>query len=74
MPSQLKSERPAGHDLLVKRGLERVHLPAQLQLLLQRAEGELFSKVSGNRTSLGGVPREQKMLEGHLPRLMYHQV
>jgi len=26
------------------------------------------------RTSLGGVPREQKMLKGHLPRVIYHQV
>jgi len=25
-------------------------------------------------TSLGGVPREQKMLKGHLPRVIYHQV
>ena len=25
-------------------------------------------------TSLGGVPREQKMLKGHQPRIMYHQV
>ena len=25
-------------------------------------------------TSLGGVPREQKMLKGHLPRVKYHQV
>ena len=23
---------------------------------------------------LGGVPREQKMLKGYLPRVMYHQV
>ena len=23
--------------------------------------------------SLGGVPRVQKMLKGHLPRVMYHQ-
>ena len=23
---------------------------------------------------VGGVPREQKMLTGHLPRVMYHQV
>jgi len=22
----------------------------------------------------GGVPREQKMLKGHLPRVIYHQV
>ena len=25
-------------------------------------------------TSLGGVPREQKMFKGHLPRVIYHQV
>ena len=25
-------------------------------------------------TSLGGVPREQKMLNGHLPRVIYDQV
>ena len=24
--------------------------------------------------SLGGVPREQKVLKGHLPRVEYHQV
>ena len=23
---------------------------------------------------LGGVPREQKLLKGHLPRVIYHQV
>jgi len=23
---------------------------------------------------MGGVPREQKMLKGHLPRVIYHQV
>jgi len=23
---------------------------------------------------VGGVPREQKMLKGHLPRVIYHQV
>ena len=28
----------------------------------------------GERRALGGVPREQKMLKGHLPRVMYHQV
>ena len=26
------------------------------------------------RNSLGGVPREQKMLKGHLPRVIYHRV
>jgi len=25
-------------------------------------------------TKQGGVPREQKMLKGHLPRVIYHQV
>ena len=25
-------------------------------------------------TALGGVPREQKMLKGHLPRVIYHLV
>ena len=25
-------------------------------------------------TDLGGVPREQNMLKGHLPRVIYHQV
>ena len=29
-------------------------------------------KLAGS--SLGGVPREQKMLKGHLPRVVYHQV
>ena len=28
----------------------------------------------GARRALGGVPREQKMLEGHLPRVIYHQL
>jgi len=28
----------------------------------------------GERRALGGVPREQKMLKGHLPRVTYHQV
>ena len=25
-------------------------------------------------TSLGGLPREQNMLQGHLPRVIHHQV
>jgi len=31
-------------------------------------------RVSEQTASLGGVPREQKMLKGHLPRVIYHQV
>jgi len=30
--------------------------------------------VLDNLTSLGGVPREQKMRKGHLPRVIFHQV
>jgi len=30
--------------------------------------------LNGFWASLGGVPREQKMLKGHLPRVIYHQV
>ena len=26
------------------------------------------------KEALGGVPREQAMLKGHLPRVIYHQV
>ena len=32
------------------------------------------TSVDRLRVALGGVPREQKMLKGHLPRVMYHQV
>ena len=41
------------------------------------ALGTRGSRVEGPHTrgtSLGGVPREQKMLKGHLPRVMYHQI
>ena len=30
--------------------------------------------VSSTWTSLGGIPREQKMLKGHLPRVIYHRI
>ena len=31
-------------------------------------------RIVGDRLrALGGVPREQKMLKGHLPRVIYHQ-
>ena len=29
---------------------------------------------SGDRLRVGGVPGEQEMLKGHLPRVRYHQV
>jgi len=37
-----------------------------------RTQGWLAQRTRG--TSLGGVPREQKMLKGHLSRVIYHQV
>jgi hypothetical protein len=32
------------------------------------------STLYSDRLTLGGVPREQEMLTGHLPRVIYHQV
>ena len=32
-----------------------------------------FSFFAFGFRALGGVPREQKMLKGHLPRVIYHQ-
>ena len=34
----------------------------------------LENRRAGWLNGLGGVPREQKMLKGHLPRVIYHQV
>ena len=33
-----------------------------------------FITSQGHETSLGGVPREQKMIKGHLLRVIYHRV
>ena len=40
------------------------------------AGGEVGSVSFGLKSliDMGGVPREQKMLKEHLPRVMYHQV
>jgi len=35
---------------------------------------KVISRIDRLRTSLEGVPREQKMLKAHLPRVKYHQV
>jgi len=32
------------------------------------------SMIDSGLVGLGGVPREQKMLKGHPPRVIYHQV
>jgi len=34
----------------------------------------LFLAHARLRVALGGVPREQKTLKGHLPRVIYHQL
>ena len=47
----------------------RAHLK-DLSGSLSRHQGISFQVV----TCPGGVLREQKTLEGHLPRVMYHQV
>ena len=34
---------------------------------------ELVISEGGERSALGGVPQEQEMLKGRLPRVIYHQ-
>ena len=41
---------------------------------LSLAVEALSLMIDTRGTSLGGVPREQKMLKGHLPRVIHHQV
>jgi len=41
-------------------------------LFLVREQGIQYK--SNAHLRLGGVPREQKILKGHLPRVMHHQV
>ena len=43
-------------------------------LEVARVATEGVISEGGARRALGGVPREQKMLKGHLPRVIYHQV
>ena len=47
-------------------------VPLYQQLIPHVVQTLLGSAADG--TSLGGVPREQKMLKGHLPRVIYNQV
>ena len=48
-------------------------VPLRVVLLLHPLRLPLLVTFT-HGTSLGGVPREQKMLKGHLPRVIYHQV
>ena len=56
------------------------HIDREQYVVLPHASREQASEVinSGRGTSLGGVlrevPREQKMLKGHLPRVTYHHM
>jgi len=42
----------------------------------KRTGDPLLFGVGGERlrVGLGGAPREQNLLEGHIPKVMYHQV
>jgi len=72
-------------DLLFEAPGELQGYLAHKKHLLVEPAGSLLGVVGQDRvralpttpasdTALGGVPREQKMLKGHLPRVMYHQV
>jgi len=52
--------------------VDRIALFLDVDRVAQQRQREQLERV--DRTSLGGVPREQKMLKGHLPRDIYHQV
>ena len=39
--------------------------------LLESKAGTTSTELKDSRRALGGVPREQQMLKGHLPRVMY---
>jgi len=41
---------------------------------IQAVPARLIDSGLVGSTDLGGVPREQKMLTGHLPRVIHHQV
>jgi len=45
-----------------------------LELGLARQQASTSKRKVNNLQGVGGVPREQKILKGHLPRVTYHQV
>ena len=62
---ETESERPRGVCChAIRHGAMGVHAPYHADRLRDHT-------LAG---PLGGVPREQKMLKGHLPRVIYHQV
>ena len=70
---QLHSSRPGANDRLTV-------LPPRHLLAIISVAGQLFQPLdiqfSGEIAILensGGVPREQKMLKEHPPRVIYHQ-
>ena len=53
---------PENHDPVLV--LTVFHVPTSL--------GSVNDRIRGS--SMGGVPQEQKVLKGHLPRVIFHQV
>ena len=74
------SEKERGNDLTQKsRKLtpRKSHFSTGYREQFGTGIGSFTSICIGNGhvcPGVGGVPREQKMLKGHLPRVIYHQV
>jgi len=68
-PAKVDSLKPRKYIHIGRRarGVRATSTASMLGLMID-------SGLVGSTDSLGGVPREQKMLKGHLPRVMYHQV
>ena len=56
----------------------RRDIGSKLDTLTDAAQEVMAAPIEDDRFRVGwlngGVPRAQKMLEGHLPRVKYHQV
>jgi len=53
---------------------KEAHNLTEVGLNYGRPGTEATSKRTRHGTSLGGIPREQEMLQGHLSRVIYHRV
>jgi len=65
-------ERAERGEARPPRVIERETRHARVRLVLTRRGRVLFQLIDSGL--VGRVPREQKMLKGHLPRVIYHQV
>jgi len=68
-PPPLHVRGPAKHVISCQQTFKKSHFASSG---LQRRK--ISRQLPPLHTSLRGVPREQKMLKGHLSRVMYHQV